>query len=66
MRKITSIPVILHLPQTEEAQKQLAQQLAELHAKFVVRKIETLTCPTKQKLELLQAVIDVENKEKQI
>ena len=56
-RKSTPINVIVHYPKTEEGQRELAARVADVHADFVNRKIQSLNCPTEQKLELLDAVI---------
>lgn len=58
MRKTAPIQVIVHYPKTEEGKQNLAKRVAEVHADFVTTTINKLSCPTKQKLELLQAVID--------
>lgn len=58
MRKSAPIQVIVHYPGTEEGKLALARRVAEVHAGFVISAINKLNCPTKQKLELLQAVID--------
>lgn len=48
----------MHHPKTEEGKQELARRLAGVHADYVICTINNLKCPTKQKLELLQAVID--------
>lgn len=48
----------VHFPQTEEGKQELARRVAEAHADFVLDTLHGLDCPTRQKLELLQAVID--------
>lgn len=37
---------------------ELGKRVATAHANYVIEKIDRLNCPTWQKLELLQAVID--------
>lgn len=54
----TSIQMIVHFPQTEEGRRELARRVAEVHADFVLDTLHGLDCPARQKLELLQAVID--------
>ena len=58
MRTSEPIKVIVHYPKTDEGKEELARRVAEVHADFVVSSINKLDCPIKQKLELLQAVID--------
>lgn len=62
MRKSAPIKVIVHYPTTEEGKRELAGRVAEVHAGFVVHTINKLDCPLKQKLELLQVVIDTTKK----
>lgn len=58
MRKSAPIHVIVHYPKTEEGKRALARRVADVHADYVISTINKLNCPMKQKLELLQAVID--------
>ena len=58
MKNSVPIQVIVHFPNTEEGKRELAQRISQVHADFVISTIDKLNCPTKQKLELLQAVID--------
>ena len=58
MRTSAPIKVIVHYPKTEEGRQELARRVADVHADFVISSINKLDCPIKQKLELLQAVID--------
>lgn len=55
----TSAPinVIIYLPKTEEGKRELAQRVADVHADFVHQYIKNLKCPSKQKEQLLDAVI---------
>ena len=45
-------------PKTKEGWDELGKRVATAHANYVIEKIDRLNCPTWQKLELLQAVID--------
>ena len=56
-RKHIPINLIVYLPGTETGKRELAQRIAEVHADFVHRYINKLTCPTEQKVRLLDAVI---------
>lgn len=58
MRTRAPLQVRVHFPQTEEGKQELARRVAEVHADFVLDTLNRLDCPAKQKLELLQAVID--------
>ena len=58
VRKTPYIKLVVHYPQTEQGRLELTQRLADVHADAVVAAINRLDCPLKQKLELLQAVID--------
>ena len=58
--------MIIHYPKTEEGKQELARRVATVHAESVIAKINRLNCPTKQKLELVDAVIDtVKRKQKE-
>lgn len=62
MRKSAPIKVIVHHPTTEVGKRELAGRVADVHAEFVIHTISKLDCPLKQKLELLQVVIDTTKK----
>lgn len=49
--------IIVHYPETPEKQAQFDIRVAKFHAEYVAQYIEKLNCPTKQKLKLLDAVI---------
>ena len=52
------IAIMCFYPKTEEDWEELGKRVATAHANYVIEKIERLNCPTWQKLELYQAVID--------
>lgn len=56
------IHVIFHFPKTEAGARELALRAAELHADAVIRRIQDLNCSRRQKLELLDAVIETHKK----
>lgn len=62
MRKMAPINVIVYYPKTEEGQEELRRRVALVHADAVNRRLKELRCPEKQKLELLDAVIDTVRK----
>lgn len=57
IRKMAPINLIVYYPKTAEGQEELAKRVAEVHANVVTQHIKQLNCPTDQKLELLDAVI---------
>lgn len=57
MRKSAPIEVVVHYPKTKEGWDELGKRVATAHANYVIEKIDRLNCPTWQKLELLQAVM---------
>ena len=61
MKTDMSIELIVHYPETEEGKQELARRISEVHADYVTSTINKLNCSVKQKLELLQAVIDTSN-----
>ena len=58
IRSMAPINLIVHSPKTAEGQKELARRAADVHAAAVTQRIHSLDCPTSQKLELLDAVIE--------
>ena len=58
--------MIVHYPKTDAGNEELARRVATVHAESVIAKINRLNCPTKQKLELVDAVIDtIKRKQKE-
>ena len=51
------VDVIFSYPKRDAEKEELDRRVAEVHADAVIRRIKDLTCPTAQKLELLDAVI---------
>lgn len=62
MRKMAPVNVIVYYPKTEEGREDLARRVAEVHANAVIRRLKSLNCPTRQKLELLDAVVNTVQK----
>ena len=58
MRKSAPIRLTVVPPDTDAAQEALAKAIAQVHADAVMREILALSCPTEQKLALLDAVMD--------
>ena len=49
--------VFLIFPKSQQAQKELGQQLAKFQADQALKNIQKLSCPTEQKLELIDAAV---------
>ena len=58
MRKSAPIRLTVVPPDTDAAKEALAKGIAQVHADAVMREILALSCPTEQKLALLDAVMD--------
>ncbi len=62
IRKMAPINVIVYYPKTEEGKEELARRVSDVHAAAVNQRLKSLNCPTNQKLELLDAVIETVKK----
>lgn len=62
IRKIAPINVIVYYPKTEEGKEELARRVSDVHAATVNQWLKSLNCPTQQKHELLDAVIETVKK----
>lgn len=58
MRKAAPINLIVHYPTTEEGWRELKQRVASVHADAVINSISKLNCPIRQKIKLLDAIIE--------
>lgn len=58
IRSMAPINLIVYYPKTEEGQIELAKRVSDVHAVAVTQRIKSLNCPSSQKLELLDAVIE--------
>lgn len=58
IRSMAPINLIVYYPKTEEGQMELAKRVSDVHAAAVTQRIKSLNCPTSQKLELLDTVIE--------
>lgn len=63
-RKSTPVNVITHYPTTEEGIRELANRAACVHASWMNQTLKKLTCPSEQKLKLLDSVIDSVSRKK--
>lgn len=58
IRQMAPVHLIVHTPTTEDGKIALAKRVADVHAAAVTQYLKSLNCPTRQKLALLDAVID--------
>ena len=54
----TDIEVFMILPITQQGKAELQKTLALFHAEHAQKMIEKMPCPTEQKLELVDAVVN--------
>lgn len=59
IRSMAPINLIVYYPKTAEGQEELAKRVSDVHAAATSQQIKSLNCPTSQKLELLDAVIEI-------
>jgi hypothetical protein len=52
------IKIILYSPTSEAGTAELSRRVADVHASTVSQRLKALNCPTQQKLELLDAIIN--------
>ena len=50
------IKIIVHYPKTPEKQALFDDCVAKFHAEYVAQYIEKLSCPTEQKIKLIDAI----------
>ena len=62
IRSMAPINLIVYYPKTTEGWTELAKRVSDVHAAAVIQRIKSLNCPTSQKLELLDAVIETVKK----
>ena len=55
--------MIVYYPKTEAGKEELARRVSDVHAAAVNQRLKFLNCPTSQKLELLDAVIETKKTE---
>ena len=56
-KKSVPINVIIHYPKTESGKRELSHRVSTVHANTVNQYIKNLNCPSAQKVQLLDAVI---------
>ena len=50
--------IVMYFPSTNDGKQELAQLVSAVHADAVDSKLRTLNCPNKQKVQLLQELIN--------
>lgn len=65
MRRMAPVNLIVYYPKTKEGRMDLATRVAQAHAAAAIAQLKRLNCPTRQKLALLDAVIDTVRKREQ-
>ncbi len=65
LRKAAPVTLSFHWPTTEDGKQELAMRAAELHANAVIRRIQALSCSRRQKLALLDAIMEARKEETQ-
>lgn len=58
VKRADPIEIIVHYPETEEMQRELAKRVAVVHAQTVMEKLAALSCPVEQKVQLIDAIIE--------
>lgn len=58
MRTSAPVKLIVYTPKTDDGRAELDRRVAMIHADLVCAYIDRLNCPTAQKTELLDSVID--------
>ena len=58
MRRHGQVNVIIYYPKSEKGKDDLARYVSDVHASAVNQHLKLLDCPTQQKLNLLDAVIE--------
>lgn len=65
IRKKAAVRLNMHYPKTAEGKEVLSRRVSEVHADSINQRLKSLSCPAKQKLELLEAVIKTANAQSQ-
>ncbi len=58
IRKMAPINLIVYYPKNKEGKEELARRVSDIHAAAVNQRLKSLNCPTSQKQDLLDAVIE--------
>ena len=61
IRKNAPIRLIVYYPKAQKGAEELARRVSDVHAAAVNQRLKSLNCPTQQKLDLLDAVIETAN-----
>lgn len=57
--------MIVHYPKTKEGKRELAERVANVHADMVNQQIQKLSCPSEQKIQLLDSILKSVSNKKQ-
>lgn len=58
MRKRGQVHIIIYYPTSANGKQELARRVSEVHASAINQRLKSLNCPTQQKLDLLDVIID--------
>lgn len=58
MRRHGQVNVIMYFPTSGKGKSDLARHVSDIHASAVNQRLKSINCPTQQKLDLLDAVIE--------
>ena len=61
-KKHAPFELVVYYPKDEKGKKELAERVAEVHAESVLQMVHKLDCPTKQKLQLLDEVVEAKKR----
>ena len=54
--------LVVYYPKDEKGKKELAEHIAEVHAETVLQMVHKLDCPTKQKIQLLDDMVEIKKR----
>ena len=49
---------IVHYPKNRDYQEELSQKVAAVHAEAILRKLQTISCPKEQKIQIIKDIIN--------
>ena len=58
MKGVHDISIIVHYPEGEEAQRELAKKVADVHAQTVIEIVKAMSLPVEEKVRLINATKD--------
>ena len=57
-KKHAPFELVVYYPKTEEGKRELSERVADIHAETVLQMIHKQDCPSAQKLQLVDAVVE--------